>query len=38
MPTIESIRKAGAKIEEIVLTPLRVDDVGWLVADALHSE
>ena len=36
--TLDAIRKAGASMEEIVLAPLRVDDVGWLVADALHSK
>jgi len=36
--TLDAIRKAGARMQEIVLAPLRVDDVGWLVADALHSE
>jgi PAS domain S-box-containing protein len=36
--TLESIRKAGALVHEIVLAPLRLDDVGWLVADALRCE
>src|SRR5580704_8079516 len=36
--TLESIRKAGAKVHEIVLAPLRIDDVGRLVADALHCK
>jgi PAS domain S-box-containing protein len=36
--TLDAIRKAAARMQEIVLAPLRVDDVGWLVADALHSE
>ena len=35
--TLETIRKAGARVQEIVLTPLPLDDVGALVADALHS-
>jgi PAS domain S-box-containing protein len=34
--TLESIRKAGARVEEIVLPPLGLDDVGALVSDALH--
>jgi PAS domain S-box-containing protein len=34
--TLEAIRKAGARVEEIVLAPLRLDDVGQIVADALH--
>jgi PAS domain S-box-containing protein len=33
-----AIRKAGAKMQEIVLAPLRVEDVDRLVADALHCE
>jgi predicted ATPase len=36
--TLEAIRKAGARVEEIVLAPLGLDDVGQLVADALHCE
>src|ERR1700733_12106946 len=36
MRTLEAIRKAGARVEEIVLAPLGIDDVGRLVADALH--
>ncbi len=36
--TLEAIRSAGARIEEIVLAPLGLDDVGRLVADALHCE
>jgi PAS domain S-box-containing protein len=36
--TLEVIRKAGAKIQEIVLAPLKLDDIGRLVADALHRE
>jgi PAS domain S-box-containing protein len=38
MRTLEAIRKAGARPEEIVLAPLGIDDVGRLVADALHCE
>jgi len=34
--TLEAIREAGARVEEIVLAPLGLDDVGQLVADALH--
>ncbi|MEY2394928.1 MAG: hypothetical protein QOF94_1273, partial [Acidobacteriaceae bacterium] len=33
-----AIRKAGARIQEIVLAPLRLDDVDRLVVDALHCE
>jgi predicted ATPase/signal transduction histidine kinase/GAF domain-containing protein len=34
--TFEAIRSAGARVEEIVLTPLGVDDIGRLISDALH--
>jgi PAS domain S-box-containing protein len=36
MRTLETIRKAGARVQEIVLAPLGLDDVVRLVADALH--
>ncbi len=36
--TLEAMRKAGARMQEIVLAPLTLDDVGRLVADALHCE
>jgi PAS domain S-box-containing protein len=36
--TFQAIRDAGARVEEIVLTPLRLDDVGRLNADALHCK
>src|SRR5260370_10929140 len=36
--TLGAIRKAGARMQEIVLAPLGLDDVGRLVADALHCE
>jgi PAS domain S-box-containing protein len=36
--TLEAIRKAGARVEEIVLAPLGLDDVDQLVADGLHCE
>src|SRR5260370_581668 len=38
MRTLDVIRKAGAKMQEIMLVPLRPDDVGRLVADSLHCE
>jgi PAS domain S-box-containing protein len=38
MRTLEAIRNAGAQVQEIVLAPLGLDDVGRLVADALHCE
>ena len=36
--TLDAIRKAGARVQEIVLTPLGADDVGQFVADTLHCE
>ena len=36
--TLDRIREAGARIEEIVLTPLGLDDIGRLVTDAVHCE
>jgi PAS domain S-box-containing protein len=36
--TLEAIRNAEARVQEIVLAPLGLDDVGRLVADALHCE
>jgi PAS domain S-box-containing protein len=36
--TLETIRKADARVHEIVLAPLELDDVGRLIADALHCE
>ena len=36
--TLEAIRKAGVRVQEIVLAPLELEDVGALVADALHCE
>ena len=38
MRTLDAIRKAGASMQEIVLAPLGLDDVGRLVADSLHCE
>jgi tetratricopeptide (TPR) repeat protein len=35
---LDALRKARARIQEIVLVPLRLDDVDQLVADALHCE
>jgi predicted ATPase/signal transduction histidine kinase/GAF domain-containing protein len=34
--TLEAIRKTDARVHEILLAPLELDDVGRLVADALH--
>jgi PAS domain S-box-containing protein len=36
--TLEAIRKAGARVQDIVLAPLGPADVGRFVADALHCE
>jgi predicted ATPase/signal transduction histidine kinase/DNA-binding response OmpR family regulator/HPt (histidine-containing phosphotransfer) domain-containing protein len=36
--TFETIRTSGARVEDIVLRPLALDDVGRLVADTLHCE
>jgi PAS domain S-box-containing protein len=36
--TLEEIRRVDARVHEIVLTPLGLDDVGRLIADALHCE
>jgi serine/threonine protein kinase len=38
LQTLEAIRNAGARVHEIVLAPLGLDDVGRLVADALHCK
>jgi len=38
MRTLAAIRDAGAKVQEIVLAPLELDDVEQLIADALHCE
>src|SRR5271166_6601404 len=36
--TLEVIRKAGARMQQVVLAPLGLDDVRRLIADALHCE
>jgi PAS domain S-box-containing protein len=36
--TLEAIRAVDARVHEIVLAPLELDDVGGLVADALHCD
>jgi PAS domain S-box-containing protein len=38
MWTLEAIRAVDARVHEIVLAPLELDDVGRLIADALHCE
>jgi PAS domain S-box-containing protein len=38
MRTLAAIRKAGPRMQEIVLSPLDLEDVGQLVTDALHTE
>jgi len=36
--TLNATRKGGARVQEIVLAPLGLDDVGQLIADAMHCE
>jgi PAS domain S-box-containing protein len=36
--TLEVIRKAGVRVQEFVLAPLELHDIGRLIADALHCE
>ena len=36
--TLDAIRDAGARLHEIVLAPLRIDDVGQLISDGLYCE
>jgi PAS domain S-box-containing protein len=36
--TLESIRAADARVHEVVLAPLELDDTGRLIADALRCE
>jgi predicted ATPase/GAF domain-containing protein len=38
MHTVEAIREAGALVQEIVLPPLTLEDVGCLIADSLHCD
>jgi predicted ATPase/signal transduction histidine kinase len=38
MRSVEAMRAAGAPLSEIVLSPLGLDDVRGLVADALHCD
>jgi PAS domain S-box-containing protein len=38
MLRLEAIRKAGAKVQEIVLTPLARKDLERMIADSLHCE
>jgi energy-coupling factor transporter ATP-binding protein EcfA2 len=38
MRTLAEIRKAGASVHQIALAPLSLDDVGRLIADAVHCE
>ncbi|HTI01741.1 MAG TPA: AAA family ATPase [Acidisoma sp.] len=35
--TLKAIRAGGGRVEEIVLAPLRLEDVSRLIADGLHS-
>ena len=36
--TLQAIRKTGARVREIVLTPLKLEDIGQLIAEAVHDE
>src|SRR6476620_8098733 len=36
--TIEVVRAAGARVRDIVLAPLGINDLGRLIGDALHCE
>ena len=38
MRKLEEIRQAGAIVQEVILAPLALTDLGRLIADALHSE
>jgi PAS domain S-box-containing protein len=38
MRTLDAVRKAGARMQEIVLAPLGLDDVVCLLADSLHCD
>ena len=38
MRTLDAVQKAGASVQQIVLAPLGLDDVGRLVADSLNCE
>jgi predicted ATPase len=38
LQTLKAIRGAGGRVQEIVLTPLGLDNSDQLVADALHCE
>jgi PAS domain S-box-containing protein len=35
---LDAIRAAGARVQEVVLAPLGLDDIGRLIAGALHCE
>jgi PAS domain S-box-containing protein len=38
MRKLEAIRKAGARVQEIILAPLAGEELGRLIADSLHCE
>ena len=38
MRKLEAIRQAGVIVQEVILAPLALPDLGRLIADALHSE
>ena len=37
MPRLAAIRGAGGRVQELVLAPLELEDVGRLIADTLHG-
>src|ERR1700741_3356850 len=38
MRKLEAIRKAGPRVQEIILAPLAGEELGQLIADSLHCE
>ena len=36
--TLQAIRKAGARVREIVLAPLKLEDIGQLIAETMHDQ
>jgi hypothetical protein len=38
MRTLDAIRESGARVQDMMLSPLGLDDVGQLVADAMRCE
>jgi predicted ATPase/tRNA A-37 threonylcarbamoyl transferase component Bud32 len=38
LPKVEAIRRSGAIVREIILSPLAHEDLGQLIADSIHCE